>query len=478
MFDSLNRHMLPNYGYDLIHAPNFEKLGKKTVTFDNCYAGSLPCMPARRELHTGRYNFLHRSWSPLEPFDDSMPEILKNNGIYTHIVSDHYHYWEDGGCNYHNRYNSWEISRGQEGDPWIGQVREAEHPDTLNCHQQSRQDWINRAVMNKEKNHPQARTFARGMDFIKKNSNEDNWFLTIETFDPHQPFFATQRFRDMYTDDYKGPHFDWPVSGATKEDENTIKHVCNEYSALVSMCDYYLGKLLALMDEENLWEDTMLIVNVDHGYLLGEHGYWSKVNVPQYQEIAHIPLFIWDPRNGVHDKRNKQLVQTIDIAPTLLEYFGISIPKDMQGVSLKDTIATNSSVREAGLFGFHGYYVNVTDGEYVYMRAPVNRENTVYEYGMMPTHMDCMFSIDELKTAVITEEFSFTKGVSPIRYQVSGKNNYTPGSHLLFNISTDPTQIKPINDSKIEAKMISYMIELMKENDAPIEQFSRLGLEY
>ena len=34
-------------------------------------------MPARRELHTGRLNFLHRSWGPLEPFDDSMPEILK-----------------------------------------------------------------------------------------------------------------------------------------------------------------------------------------------------------------------------------------------------------------------------------------------------------------------------------------------------------------------------------------------------------------
>jgi hypothetical protein len=75
MFDSLNRHMLPPYGAEWVHAPNFERLYERTVTFDNSYVGSMPCMPCRRELHTGRYNFLHRSWGPLEPFDDSVPEI-------------------------------------------------------------------------------------------------------------------------------------------------------------------------------------------------------------------------------------------------------------------------------------------------------------------------------------------------------------------------------------------------------------------
>ncbi|MBP7495273.1 MAG: sulfatase-like hydrolase/transferase, partial [Spirochaetales bacterium] len=65
MFDSLNRRYLPNYGNTYVHAPNFERLGTQSLTFDRCYAGSLPCMPARRELHTGRYNFLHRSWGPI-----------------------------------------------------------------------------------------------------------------------------------------------------------------------------------------------------------------------------------------------------------------------------------------------------------------------------------------------------------------------------------------------------------------------------
>lgn len=89
LFDSLNRHCLEPYGCGWTQTPNFSRLAKHSVMFDRCYAGSLPCMPARRELHTGRYNFLHRSWGPIEPFDDSMPELLKKSGVYTHLISDH-----------------------------------------------------------------------------------------------------------------------------------------------------------------------------------------------------------------------------------------------------------------------------------------------------------------------------------------------------------------------------------------------------
>ena len=132
MFDTLNRRMLPPYGCDWIHAPNFSRLAERTVTFDNCYVGSMPCMPARREMHTGRYNFLHRSWGPLEPFDDSTPEILSENGVYTHLSTDHQHYFEDGGASYHTRYDSWEFHRGQEGDGWIGQVADPVEPASIN----------------------------------------------------------------------------------------------------------------------------------------------------------------------------------------------------------------------------------------------------------------------------------------------------------------------------------------------------------
>ena len=80
MYDSLDKHFLQCYGCGWTHTPNFDRLSEKATRFDNFYVGSMPCMPARRGLHTGRYNFLHRGWGPLEPFDDSMPELLKKAG--------------------------------------------------------------------------------------------------------------------------------------------------------------------------------------------------------------------------------------------------------------------------------------------------------------------------------------------------------------------------------------------------------------
>ena len=351
MFDSLNRRMLPPYGCDWVHAPNFNRLAEKSVIFDNCYAGSLPCMPARREIHTGRYNFLHRSWGPIEPFDDSMPEILKRNKVYSHLASDHYHYWEDGGCTYHTRYSTWEIARGQEGDPWKGEVRDPEIPEHVSSMREGtnpwRQDWVNRKYMTKEEDHPQAKTFRQGMDFIRTNHKEDNWFLHIETFDPHEPYFSPTTYKDLYKHEYQGSHFDWPNYHLVKESPEEVEHVRYENAALVSMCDTYLGKILDLMDEYDLWKDTMLIVNTDHGFLLGEHGWWAKMVQPFYNEIAHIPLFIWDPRSGKGNERRNSLVQTIDLAPTILEYFDIPVPESMEGLSLKDAIAGDTPIREA-----------------------------------------------------------------------------------------------------------------------------------
>ena len=109
MFDSLNLRMLNSYGGKYFETKNFNRLAKKSIQFNNHYVGSMPCMPARRDMHSGRLSFLHRAWGPLEPFDNSFPEILRLNNTYTHLVTDHYHYFEDGGATYHNRFNSYDF---------------------------------------------------------------------------------------------------------------------------------------------------------------------------------------------------------------------------------------------------------------------------------------------------------------------------------------------------------------------------------
>src|SRR4051794_12198514 len=101
LIDTLNRNMLDVYNKQAwIKAPNIERLSKKSVIFDNHWAGSLPCMPARRDIQTGRLNFLERNWGPIEPFDITLPKVLQENDIFTHIITDHYHYFATGGENY------------------------------------------------------------------------------------------------------------------------------------------------------------------------------------------------------------------------------------------------------------------------------------------------------------------------------------------------------------------------------------------
>ena len=490
MFDSLNRHMLPNYGCDWIKAPNFKRLGEKTVTFDNCYVGSMPCIPARRELHTGRYNFLHRSWGPLEPFDDSMPELLKNAGIYTHLTSDHQHYWEDGGATYHTRYSSWEISRGQEGDPWKGDAGDIEVPDSpfspnplfskkhgvdIYSH-----DAINRRYMSEEPDMPQAKTFRRGIEFIEQNKGNDNWFLQIETFDPHEPFFAPEHYRNLYPDaDYNEEEFDWPPYAPVMESPEVVAHGKKRYAALLSMCDHYLGKVIDTMDKYNMWEDTMLIVNTDHGFLLGEHDWWAKSIMPVYNEIAHIPFFVWDPRVKKAGQRCEALTQTIDIAPTLLEYFGVPVPERMEGRPLYKTMAYNEPIRETAMFGYHGGHINITDGEYVYMLAPGNKDNRpLYEYTLMPTHMRNMFNVNELQNIQLEDGFFFTKGCTLMKIESMKSLLYNPVQYgtKLFDVVDDPAQTELIQNEEVELKLINAIREKMIVNDAPDEQFERMGI--
>ena len=487
MFDTLNRHMLPPYGCDWVHAPNFRRLNDRTVSFENSYVASMPCMPARRELHTGRYNFLHRSWGPLEPFDDSMPEILGDHGVYTHLTTDHQHYFEDGGATYHQRYTTWQFHRGQEGDAWMGQVGDPDIPPTVTARGDTsgrtggkmwRQDWVNRTFLTREEDQPQAKTFADGLDFIRRNHGEDRWFLQLETFDPHEPFFTQEEFKALYPHDYDGLHFDWPPYRRVDETEEEIQHVRYEYAALLSMCDKYLGKVLDLMDELSLWDDTMLIVCTDHGFLLGEHDWWAKVAQPFYNEVAHTPLFIWDPRLGRQRQRVNGLVQMIDLPATLLDFFDVDLPGDMQGIPLREAMLNDAPVRPGALFGVHGGHVNVTDGRYVYMRAPAAPDNSpLYEYTLMPTHMRQRFAVEELQTLTLADPFGFTKGCRTLRIPARMWMNPHQFGTLLFDLRSDPQQTNPIQDPVIEERMIRLMVHLMQENDAPREQFERLGLE-
>ncbi len=487
MYDSLNRRFLPPYGDRETVAPNFARLAEHTVTFDQFYVGSLPCMPARRELHTARPGFLHRDWGPIEPFDDSVPEMLGEAGICTHCVTDHYHYWQDGGATYLPRFSTWEMIRGQEGDGWIGSAE-----DFVTRYNLVRQDVINRKHQTKEEDTCHAMTFQAGLRFLEENADLDGWFLQIEYFDPHEPYFVPERYKKLYTD--RPLPFDWPRSEDSADDPDLVYQARTNYRAVLSMADEYLGKLLDFMDAHDMWKDTMLIVNTDHGYLLGEHGFFGKNVMPVYDEIAHIPFFIWDPESGRRGERSSSLAQTMDIGPTLLDYFRVPPTDRMLGRSLRPAAAGKGAARDEVLFGYYGRYAAVSDGRFCYMRCGRRKDaGLLNSYTLMPTHMSTRFSLEELRAGKgrTTDGFSFTRGV-PVMVIPSVVHEddaemdpmytgYMKYGDQLFNLEDDPDELHPLDVSAPEnrdavRRMTAMLIRKLEEAEAPEELYTRLGL--
>jgi hypothetical protein len=157
-------------------------------------------------------------------------------------------------------------------------------------------------------------------------------------------------------------------------------------------------------------------------------------------------------------------------------------------------IESDAPIREGALFGTHGAQINVTDGRYVYMRAPVEGNKPLYEYTHMPTHMHSLFNAEEMATMTISPPFSFTKNsplmkieamphaqIPPHMRKEAMQRGYTRmgpdklGTRL-YDLEKDPKQENPVEDREIEDRMIRLMIKLMKENDCPTEQFERMGL--
>jgi hypothetical protein len=95
----------------------------------------------------------------------------------------------------------------------------------------------------------------------------------------------------------------------------------------------------------------------------------------------------------------------------------------------------------------------------------------------MPAHMRRPFSLDELRGSTLQAPFDFTKGCPTIKTVARGSNWSMPTFEtLLYDLGSDPKQERPLQDDAVESEMIDVMLSLMRDNDAPVEQYERLGL--
>ncbi len=100
----------------------------------------------------------------------------------------------------------------------MGQVAWPDYPDTLSRRKNTqswRHDWVNRQFITTETAMPQCKTFTNGLDFIERNHNDDLWFLQIEAFDPHEPFYTQNEYKKLYPDNYHRKNWIGPIMERT-----------------------------------------------------------------------------------------------------------------------------------------------------------------------------------------------------------------------------------------------------------------------
>ena len=507
LLDSLNRRFLSAYssaaGNDAGGAltPNIDRLASRSVIFDNHWCGSAPCMPARRDIMTGRLNFLERPWGGIEPFDQPLAQILKTKNVYTHMETDHYHYSERGGENYWGAFTSWQLHRGAENDtilwgPDKTGIPHPPQPDNYCGVFRPSYEKIREANQGRKERYSTSKVFSSAAEWLEKNKDADNYMLWVEGFDPHEPFDVPEEFLRMYTNDCAddGSGGFWPNY---KPNDNftgeQIAGFITHYKALVSMADYNLGKILDVLEKNNMFDDTLVVLTTDHGFMLGEHGFLGKNYMPDYNEIFHIPLMVAAP--GVSAGRCSALTQNIDFYPTFLEWFGAdpsAWTNPLHGRSLIPLLRGKSSkVRDAALFGMFGKTVSMTDGDYVYSRAAKEGNQPLNIYAAMPTLLNRY-----LGYGTINEEDYGSIQLGSLRwttypvYKIPSSitradsaslnftriNQYIDGSKL-YSLKNDYAQTSPIDDEDLEQRYIEKLIETMRLHDAPEEQFIRLGLD-
>ena len=147
----------------------------------------------------------------------------------------------------------------------------------------------------------------------------------------------------------------------------------HEYLGTIHSMDRNIGRVMDYLDETGLAENTIVVYTSDQGFYIGEHGWFDKRYM--YEESMRTPLMVRYPAGIEAGQTVSEMVQNIDYAPTLLDFAGVAVPSDMQGLSLKDLLtgAVQDLDREAL---YYHYYEGIE-----------KTHNVARQYGVRtPTH--------------------------------------------------------------------------------------------
>ncbi|MGB5161359.1 MAG: sulfatase [Thermoanaerobaculia bacterium] len=303
--DTLRADHLSCYGYTRVTSPFIDTLAARGVLFENAFVQLPGTLPSHMSIFTGLYPAEHGVYPPdgvLSPEIPTLPEIFQANGFRTGGFTEGG--YVDGDYGFARGFEVFSDRAGQvESD-----VEE---------------------------------TFGRGLEFLEGLEDDEPFFLFLHTYSVHDPYTPMEPYSSLYwqgpvpnTFEPTGPNLVAVNRGELQITPRTTKYFESLYDGSINYVDDMLRQLFSDLARLRLSDQITLVLTSDHGEEFREHG--RMVHQQVYPETLRVPLIFLHP--GLHKPRRVQsLVESIDIAPTLLDIAGLAIPQQ-SGRSLVDLL--------------------------------------------------------------------------------------------------------------------------------------------
>jgi arylsulfatase A-like enzyme len=373
ILDSWRQDHCGCYGNEWIHTPHLDALAAQSAVFTRCYPESLPTLPVRRALHTGRRVYPFRDhwlqkgdfvgapgWGPIPEEQETVAELLQGRGYRTAFITDAYHQFKPSK-NFHRGFDEWQWIRGQENDPYRSGPAISEEQlarvvpasvDTPGFRASHAQYLRNVAGRRSEEDYFPAQVFRGGADWLGRNQEAEKFFLVLDSFDPHEPWDPPAYYRKLYDPEDLPVDVIWSTYGAADAfTERELQRMRANYAGEVTLVDRWLGHFLQALDDSGRAADTVVGLISDHGHNLGDSNLTGKQGHPLTRAVADLIMMIRPPVPGSAGgspasggsrrdacapggTRCDALCYNYDLTTTLLSMIGEGIPEGMEGRDL------------------------------------------------------------------------------------------------------------------------------------------------
>jgi len=198
--------------------------------------------------------------------------------------------------------------------------------------------------------------------WLEQNRDADRFFLTVESFDPHEPWLVPDYYRRMYLEEEGREQVVSLYRNVSDLDPKLLDRTRANYSGEVTMCDRWFGFFMDTLKAQGLLDDTMVILTSDHGHSIGDRDYMGKQGYPSAPEVYDIPLMIRFPGAEHAGVTSDVFAQHHDIAAVILEAAGVEPPPEIEGFSfLGSALAGEAGQRDHVTVGWGSAVTVIND---------------------------------------------------------------------------------------------------------------------